>query len=107
MTTAEEAYKAAMDAHKLIGSRNTVSDNNVLANNILEGDLGYFSNRGLQNYDLDKETRDRLIAHARQDAALAVINSSSILNELKKIRSAQTIILIMVASMFFYTFFWR
>jgi hypothetical protein len=41
-------------------SRNTLSD-----------DLGEYEDSRRHEYDLDGPTRDRLIAHARQDAAMA------------------------------------
>ncbi len=41
------------------------------ARNVLQEDLGMFDDSVCHDYGLDETTRDRLIAHARQDAALA------------------------------------
>ena len=94
--TAEEGLKAAIAAHKALGRRDTTSDNNVVAQNILEGDLGYFRDAGIAQYDLDEEARDRLIAHARQDAALAVLNSASLLAEVARMRRRQRITMVLL-----------
>ena len=48
---------------------------------MLDEDLGLYSDPP-RYYDLDQETRDRLLAHARQDAAHALINTGDILNQL-------------------------
>lgn len=40
------------------------------ARNVLHDDLGYFDDSGKVDYDLDQPTRDRLLAHARQDVAM-------------------------------------
>ena len=43
----------------------------AMARNILRDDLGEFEDSTGFTYDVDEPTRDRLIAHARQDAAMA------------------------------------
>jgi len=42
----------------------------VRARNILDDDLGRFDDSGKVDYDLDQPTRDRLLAHSRQDVAM-------------------------------------
>lgn len=42
----------------------------VRARNVLNDDLGRFDDSGKVCYDLDQSTRDRLLAHCRQDVAM-------------------------------------
>lgn len=71
--TAEEALKTDLWAEKMIAGMKSTTMDAALARNILAGDLGEFKDRFLTAYSLDEDTRDRLIAHARQDAAHAVL----------------------------------
>ena len=95
--TAQEAYRAALTAHDDFAPKNKSLRNNVLARNILHEELGYFKDSRNISYDLDDEIRDRLIAHARQDIALAVINSDVIMKEIGRIRRDQRITFILLA----------
>ena len=54
-----------------LAPRGTLHLHNVRARFNLDQDLGLEPGH-LHTYDLDDETRDRLIAHTRQDASLAV-----------------------------------
>lgn len=60
---------------------------NVISQNILHDDLGRFSDSTSYDYELDDTTRDRLIAHARQDAALACLTSSRAVQEARNARN--------------------
>jgi hypothetical protein len=83
--TAEEAYAAAIKAMETVTHPSEVRRgfaDEMLAENILQKELGYFSDP-LSNYSLDQETRDRLLAHARQDAAHALIIAVRLSNEVK------------------------
>jgi hypothetical protein len=42
----------------------------VRARNVLDDDLGRFDDSEKVDYDLDQPTRDRLLAHSRQDVAM-------------------------------------
>jgi len=48
----------------------------VKSKNILDDDLGSFEDSTRFDYDLDEASRDRLLAHARQDAAMAFYASA-------------------------------
>jgi hypothetical protein len=52
---------------------------------VLHEDLGWVG-ESHHTYELDEDTRDRLLAHGRQDAAHAVYNSSSLLDEVQLLR---------------------
>ncbi|WP_110804600.1 hypothetical protein [Rhodobacter viridis] len=73
---ADIAYKTAliMEA-KVPGSKspeaNAISSATTLGRNVLHEELGRFGSWDGAIYDLDDETRDRLLAHARQDSASA------------------------------------
>lgn len=96
--TASESLKSALRGHAAFGPRSTTENNDVIARNILHGDLGHFRDEGFQEYNLDERARDRLIAHARQDAALAVLNSASILDELARVRRRQRIMILLLVA---------
>lgn len=51
--------------------------NVMLGRQILREDLGDYGGKGLATYGLDEETRDRLIAHIRQDVAAVFGHSKS------------------------------
>ena len=73
---AQKALHHRLKALRLIGTTK-LQENNATAQNILHEDLGMFGQHGLAQYKIDSETRDRLIAHTRQDASLAAINAST------------------------------
>jgi hypothetical protein len=77
-----EALKATLSAQHMVGQRGPHWRNHAVALNTLEQDLGYFG-RDVACYDVDEPARDRLLAHARQDAAHALLNTTAILNRLR------------------------
>lgn len=87
--TPEEDEAAALDRAKLL--REMSGDDQpfidfMTSRNILHEDLGYIET--VQTfYHLDEATRDRLLAHARQDAALAVLNVGSLRKEITALRT--------------------
>lgn len=87
MTSSREAESALRSQLKFIkdmGGGRTQQDA-AIARNVLHEDLGYYD--GQQSiYNLDDDTRDRLITHARQDAAHAVISAASIYQEVLSIK---------------------
>jgi len=80
-----ERFHADLWAHRALGEKGDSPKNNQIARTILLDDLGmsgYGHAEGelrFPSYDLDAETRDRLIAHARQDAAWGAANTASLL----------------------------
>ena len=74
MTTANEDLKLKLQAiHGLPWGNKENQIWDATARNILDDDLGKFSDSLTWPYDLDDDKRDRLIAHTRQDAAMAYI----------------------------------
>ena len=69
----QAAYNLAASINDTIHGKGTFEaeahNNDSLGRNILKTDLGDFGPE--TNYALDEETRDRLIAHSRQDIAAA------------------------------------
>jgi hypothetical protein len=62
--------------------------NQTTAQNALDLDLGKFLDT-LPSYRLDQDARDRLIAHARQDAAEALCNTRDLMDEIFRLKSEQ------------------
>lgn len=87
-TTFQEAMAADAFAAKLIRSgRSKREDYEAsFARNILHEDLGYIGDDTQTCYHLDEDTRDRLIAHARQDAALACVSITGIRKEIRTLK---------------------
>ncbi len=79
---AETELRASLRAAKDLGGFRTSQVNGIVAKNVLHEELGYFGTEHLYDYDLDDETKGRLLAHARQDAAHALVNTSSTLDKL-------------------------
>ena len=73
---ANEDWFALKRAMKEVGNGSEQAIDAEMGRHVLHGDLGRFRDEGLTNYYLDEDTRDRLIAHARQDASHAVIVAS-------------------------------
>ncbi|MGG3814203.1 hypothetical protein ABEV34_21525 [Methylorubrum rhodesianum] len=74
----------AIRVQRDLGMKGDNWDNHAVARGTLYGDLGYEgSNQSF--YDLDEPTRDRLLAHARQDAAHALCNTTSLLKRLRSV----------------------
>jgi hypothetical protein len=69
-----------------MGQKGPFWDNYATAQITLDGDLGRFEDRAPFIYDLDDAARDRLIVHARQDAAHALLNTSTMLGQLAWVR---------------------
>jgi hypothetical protein len=85
--TAEEAYAAALKAMERITDptedRRGFADQ-TLAKNILEAELGEYSD-WQPEYFIDETTRDRLIAHTRQDAAHALLSTLRLIFEVREL----------------------
>jgi hypothetical protein len=83
--SAAEALQSALKAQAEFGPRDVFWRHEAIARNVLQEDLGEFS-------DLPKEYGDdphvicRLAAHARQDASHAVLNTNAILREVQGIK---------------------
>ncbi|MBY5317914.1 hypothetical protein GR210_27055 [Rhizobium leguminosarum] len=75
--TAEQDLQTRLQAIRSLGGNDQAFVDATIARNILHEDLGQFEG-SLTTYNLDDATRDRLIAHARQDAAHAVMSASSL-----------------------------
>lgn len=85
--TAEEALRAVMKANAEFGGRTDAHGLNLLvASNVLKEELGLFEGYDPPDYNLDKDTADVLLAHARQDAAHALTNTASILEQLTSVQ---------------------
>ncbi|RUZ76916.1 hypothetical protein EN943_15660 [Mesorhizobium sp. M7A.F.Ca.US.006.01.1.1] len=79
-TSVGSDIKAALAAHKeLVGKPSVEQANGIVACSGLHGELGYLDDGVPTVYSLDEDTRDRLIVHARQDAAHALLNTISLL----------------------------
>lgn len=92
--SAEEYLRQKIRVMREIGA----SQDNIdaaTAQNVLHEDLGYFASKSAE-YDLDQATRDKLLSHARQDAAHAVCAATTVAREVRRLRG-------MVAVMVFVT----
>lgn len=70
--TASGKADAAIKAAHVLGLQ-ADEQAHALSQNILQHELGDFGEWDGPQYKLDDETRDRLLAHARQDAAAALL----------------------------------
>jgi hypothetical protein len=67
------------------------------AGNILAADLGRYSDLPPE-YNLDEATRDRLIAHTRQEVAHALLNTERLISDVQSLaRLVRTGVVILVA----------
>jgi hypothetical protein len=71
---AQASLRIAIKAIKEVEGGSPGAINAATARNVLHQDLGYFGEEP-DTYSLSEDTRDRLLAHARQDASHAVMNA--------------------------------
>jgi hypothetical protein len=86
--TAENAYEQRVRGALAVmspGEDKQRLEDQLLAQNILHADLGHFSDPP-PDYVLGEAVRDRLLAHARQDAAHALINTSRLISDVKELK---------------------
>ncbi len=69
---------------------------NEAARHNLDQDLGNEEGSNY-SYDIDQETRDRLIAHARQDASLAAMLANEALKESRYTKAHVRIAIVLLA----------
>ncbi|WP_108462257.1 hypothetical protein [Devosia naphthalenivorans] len=81
---AVEALRMQLRAMKELGAGQPEIDA-ATARNVLHEDLGYFRSKSA-DYSLDQDTRDKLLAHARQDAAHAVYAASTAARGVRQLR---------------------
>jgi hypothetical protein len=90
--TADEYLKMQLAMSKDTGWKDANALNGVVARSVLHEDLGRFKGR-LHAYNLNDDARDRLLAHARQDAAHALCNTSSLLDQVKVLRRTMIVLI--------------
>jgi hypothetical protein len=93
--TADEHLKMALAMAKDMGWKDPNALNRVVARNVLHDDLGRFKGR-LHVYHLNDDTRDRLLAHARQDTAHALINTATLLDQVKALRRTVNLLVVLM-----------
>ncbi|MBY3262223.1 hypothetical protein HFO15_11240 [Rhizobium laguerreae] len=85
--TFQEAVKLELETIKSVqGRASQDTAEATMARFVLKEDLCELKNEWPTIYGLDEDTRDRLIAHARQDAALAYYSSNNTKKEVKRLR---------------------
>lgn len=91
-TEARRAYSADVAVANSLHGAGTydaeASSNDILGKRMLREELGDHGSRGLPVYHLDDETRDRLIAHSRQDVAAAFGHAKSAFKSAKAAEKA-------------------
>lgn len=102
--TAEEHLKWQLGFASRYGIKKPSELNALTARNVLHEELGYFDGPSGRNYQIDQDVRDRLIVHGRQDAAHALLNSITILEEISRLKRLLWIALALIAVVFLYLF---
>jgi hypothetical protein len=92
---AEEHLRQQLSFARDTGATDPSSLNFIAAKNILHEDLGRFDTI-LHWYRLDDDARDRLIAHTRQDAAHALLNTATLLDQVRALRRGLWLIGVLV-----------
>jgi hypothetical protein len=91
---ATDALRMQLRAMKEIGANQEAFDA-ATARNVLHEDLGYYRSKSTE-YALDEATRDKLLAHARQDAAHAVYAASTAARQVEKMRRQVICLLLLI-----------
>jgi hypothetical protein len=80
------ARLASIRAMQVPGKHAEIDVNHTLALNVLDFDLGRHPELPPNDYGLDQRTRDRLLVHARQDAAEALLHTITTLDEIHRLK---------------------
>jgi hypothetical protein len=93
--SAEQELAIALKVHRELWGRHKINqesdENAIVARNVLHEELGYIGTQR-EPYHLNDDTRDILIAHARQDSAHALSNTISLLRIVARIERRQKIL---------------
>jgi hypothetical protein len=65
----------------------SLTGNRIVADNLLDEELGRFPERTTHN--VDQETRDTLLVNARRDAAETLLNTQTLIREINAMKSGQ------------------
>ena len=94
--TASDDLKTRLQVIRGVEGNNQAAIDATTARNILHEELGFFSDEQT-TYNMDEVTRNRLIAHTRQDAAHAVLSVGNVAREVDKLkRLAKAIFCVLV-----------
>jgi hypothetical protein len=99
---AQKFVAARIRADRELGRSGDNSENSVIARGILNEELGTYG-REFKNpypYRLDEDTRDNLLAHARQDAAHVLLNSASLLKRVRRLQLLGYVLLAAITALF-------
>jgi hypothetical protein len=91
---AEESLRNTLRAMEKYGGDES-RRNGVVAKNVMFEDIGHFGEPSIK-YHLDETRRDILLAHSRQDSAHALINTTSLLEQVAWLSGQIRILQIMV-----------
>jgi hypothetical protein len=70
--------------------------NALIAKDILHEELGYHPEAPQPAYHFDEATRDRLLAHSRQDAAHALLNTIALREDVRKLNQRSIIVIVLL-----------
>lgn len=85
MTDVAKRIRNAISSNRAMGLKGTSWDNQAVAY-VTAQDEALGLDSAAEYYDLDEQTRQRILVNLRQDTAHALLNTSSLINELKYIK---------------------
>jgi hypothetical protein len=94
MEKATRNIAASIRGQREVGLKGDHWDNYAIAQGVLRDEIDSDSKTGRFPFNLDQETRDILLAHARQDAAHALCNTASVL---KRVRTLTRLVYLLLA----------
>lgn len=100
-TTFSEAMRAEKNAQSLIAGGKWTPEMHEAAfgRNILHEDLEYIGDGFHTVYSLNDDVRDRLIAHSRQDIAMAYAAISNLKTEMRRLRTMLSIAILLIIAL--------
>jgi len=99
--TFREAVEREINVLNELGLKGDHWFNRTLASCGLKQDLGLYPETSLSSYDIDDITRDRLIAHARQDSAHALMNTKVIIERVNGLKTGLWLVVLLQLVLFF------
>ncbi len=81
-------------SRRVRGRRDVSAENGIVARDVLHGEIGLNGpSERHEPYHLDADTRDILIAHGRQDAAHALLNTMTLVTEVASLRRVVVVLM--------------
>src|SRR5262245_45690824 len=94
-------YKLQLDKQLRWSDDNRSQQNHTIAQHTLHEELGQYGGELQQFYDFDRDIADTLLAHGRQDAAHALLNTITLMKDVRRLKYLVLLVLVLLIVLLF------